>query len=108
VPVEDEQAYRATTHKAGTETLVRDLFIHRAGHCEFTPAETITAFTALTRRMETGIWSDLFSLDLDAEAWALGATYNVLELKGQIKFVEPEFKTFRSPEFLRPFDAFSK
>jgi len=108
VPAEDEQAYRATAHKAGNETLVRDLFIHRAGHCEFTPAETITAFQALTDRMRTGTWSGLFFLNLDYEAMTLGATYNVLDLNGQIKFVAPEFERFHSPLFLRPFDAFSK
>ena len=108
VPVEDEQAYESTVHKAGNETLVRDLFIRRAGHCQFTPAETITAFKTLTNRMETGNWSDLFFLDLDSGALSLGATYNVLEFNGKIKFVEPEFDRFHSPAFLRPFDAFSK
>ena len=31
--------------------MLRETFMHRAGHCEFTPAETITALQKLDLRL---------------------------------------------------------
>jgi len=108
VPVEDEQAYKATVREAGNQSLLRDLFIHRAGHCAFTPAEMITAFETLLDRMGTGEWKGLSPSKLNAEATALGPKYNVLRLNGQWVPTASAYETFQSPPFLRPFDAFSQ
>jgi pimeloyl-ACP methyl ester carboxylesterase len=108
VPVEDEQAYLAAAGKAGNKSLVRDLFVHRAGHCSFTPAETITAVQALLNRLATGQWKGLGINTLENKALALGPGYNYLYLNNQYVYTSPAFETYKSPKFLRPFDAFSK
>jgi len=59
---ENEQAYRSAVDRAGDGRLLRQIFVHRAGHCAFTPAETITAVQALVNRVDTGRW-DLSALD---------------------------------------------
>jgi len=108
VPVEDEQAYLSVVTKAGNKALVRDLFVHRAGHCTFTPAETITAVQALLNRLATGQWKGLGVTNLENEAIALGPDYNYLWLNNQYVYTSPAFEKYKSPKFLRPYDAFSK
>ncbi|MEP7106141.1 MAG: alpha/beta hydrolase, partial [Chloroflexota bacterium] len=44
---EQESAYAATVRAAGQEAMLRQLFVHRAGHCAFTAAETIAAAQAI-------------------------------------------------------------
>jgi hypothetical protein len=51
---ENEQAYRSVVRGEGNQSLLRQIFVHRAGHCAFTPAETITAARTLLRRLDTG------------------------------------------------------
>src|SRR5258707_5581849 len=41
---QDEQAYASIVDD---HQLLREAFVHRAGHCTFTPAETVAAFNAL-------------------------------------------------------------
>jgi len=108
VPPEDEQAYAATAHKAGNQALVRDVFVHRAGHCVFTPAETVTALKALTTRMATGKWKGLSPSALDNNAVLLGPNMNFLWLNNQYVYTSPEYDAYQSPVFLRPFDAFTQ
>ena len=45
---ENEQAYRQVVDRAGNGAKLAQIFVHRAGHCAFTPAETITAVQTLT------------------------------------------------------------
>jgi hypothetical protein len=73
---------------------LRQAFVHRAGHCTFTPAETISAFQALLTRLDTGKWKT-DPAALDAAAAALGPTLNV---------APPSFFDFEPTPFLRPFD----
>ena len=47
VTVQNEQAYASAVRDDEDQRLLREVFVHRAGHCEFTPAETLTAFQAL-------------------------------------------------------------
>jgi pimeloyl-ACP methyl ester carboxylesterase len=108
VPVEDEQAYLATATEAGNKALVHDVFVHRAGHCTFTPAETVAAVEALFIRLSTGKWKGLSVPALDNAAIDLGPYYNYLYLNNQYVYTSPAFETYKSPKFLRPFDAFSK
>jgi pimeloyl-ACP methyl ester carboxylesterase len=107
VTPENEQAYMAVAKKAGDNSFVHDLFVHRAGHCTFTPAETVAAFETLTTRMKTGKWKGVDPTTLDNEAVALGPSMNVLYLNGQLVHVSPAFEMYHPSPFLRPFDAFS-
>jgi hypothetical protein len=108
VPVEDEQAYLATAKEGGNQAFVRDLFVHRAGHCTFTPAETVTAVQALFARLASGKWKSLTPTALNTEATDLGTDFNYLYLNNEYVYTAPAFETYKSPQFLRPFDAFSK
>ena len=94
---EDEQAYASVVRSAGDSSLLRQVFVHRAGHCTFTPAETLTAFQTLIHRLDTGKWDDTTDPDLmNQEAAALGSTLNV---------APPSFLNFRPTRFLRPFPS---
>lgn len=108
VPVEEENAYATVVDEAKDFAELKQTYIHRAGHCEFTPAETITALQTLELRLSSGKWKDLTPKDLNKEATALGSTYNVLDINGQVVATSPEFLTFKPAEFLRVYDAFSQ
>src|SRR5438045_5080416 len=54
---ENEQAYRSAVERAGDGQLLQQIFVDRAGHCAFTPAETITAVQVLAGRLDSGRWS---------------------------------------------------
>ena len=107
VPVEDERAYRNVVVRAQNYPRLREIFVHRAGHCEFTPAETLTAFQRLSARLASGKWGDLEEAGLNAEASSLGPELNVLLINGKIVPVAPAFLDFEPLPFLRPFNAFS-
>lgn len=103
---ENEQAYRSVVDRAGDGPLLQQIFVHRAGHCSFTPAETITAVQALLNRLNTGGW-DLRELQPDAlntEAVALGTSNNIFSVSGQVLPTPPAFVRFRPFPYLRPFD----
>jgi pimeloyl-ACP methyl ester carboxylesterase len=94
---ENEQAYASVVRSEGNNSLLRETFVHRAGHCAFTPAETVTAFHTLINRLDTGKWTD--STDpavMNQEAAALGPQLNV---------APPAFLDFQPSVFPRPFDA---
>jgi pimeloyl-ACP methyl ester carboxylesterase len=93
----DEQAYRSVAQDAKDSQLLREAFVHRAGHCTFTPAETVAALQALVARLDTGKWTSLADpANLDAAAAALGTSMNV---------VAPSYIDFEPAPFLRPFDT---
>jgi pimeloyl-ACP methyl ester carboxylesterase len=54
----NEAAYAAVVSAADKGDMLRQVFVNRAGHCAFTPAETIAAFQALLKRIDTGKWDD--------------------------------------------------
>jgi dienelactone hydrolase len=75
---QNEQAYRDAVGEAGDNSLLRQTFVHRAGHCAFTPAETITAFQTLIGRLNSGHWNDSTDANLmNTEASALGPGANL-------------------------------
>jgi pimeloyl-ACP methyl ester carboxylesterase len=103
---ENEQAYRGAVDRAGDGAALQQIFVHRAGHCAFTPAETITAVQVLVSRLDTGRW-DLSALDparLNAQAAALGPQYNIFQVGTAIKAAAPAFLRYRPAPYLRPFD----
>jgi pimeloyl-ACP methyl ester carboxylesterase len=92
---ENEQAYRQAVDQAGDARLLRQVFVDRAGHCAFTPAELITAIKVLLNRMTSGHWQVPSPARMNATAAAFGATANTLP---------PEFTAYRPAPYLRPFD----
>jgi len=100
---QDEQAYASVVRAAGNNSLLREVFVHRAGHCTFTPAETITAFKTLIHRLDSGRWEDSTAPDgMNTSAAALGPLNTLGPGTGT---VGPSFITFQPTKFLRPFDA---
>jgi pimeloyl-ACP methyl ester carboxylesterase len=87
-----EQAYGSVVKSAGNGRLLRQVYVHRAGHCTFTPAETIAAFKTLEQRLNTGHWGTTTAVAMNARAAGLGV--------GPAVFVE-----FKPTQFLRPFPA---
>jgi dienelactone hydrolase len=94
---QNENAYRKTVRAAGDGALLRELFVHRAGHCLMTPAETVTALSNLLFRVDTGFWPDLNPNFLNFEASVLGP----------LNVAPPSFFPFQPKPFLRPFDTFT-
>ncbi len=93
---QDEQAYASVVRSTGDNSLLRQVFVHRAGHCTFTPAETLTSFQTLIHRLDTGKWDSSTDPSLmNQEATALGSTFNI---------APPAFLNFEPTPFLRPFD----
>jgi pimeloyl-ACP methyl ester carboxylesterase len=103
---QNEQAYQQVVDRAGDGRLLRQIFVHRAGHCAFTPAETITAAQTLLNRLSTGHWNDeaLTPADLNAKAAALGPAYNIFSTGSAVSPTEPAFLRYRPTPYLRPFD----
>ncbi len=92
---QNESAYKDVVDEAGNQRWLRRTFVHRAGHCTFTPAETVTALQNLIERVNNGRWPDLNPSTLNAEAAALGP----------LNVAPPSFLRFEPAPFLRPFDA---
>jgi hypothetical protein len=92
---ENEQAYRSVVDRDGRGYLLRQLFVARAGHCAFTPAEEITAIGVLLNRLSTGRWNVPDPATLNDEATALGAALSPLP---------PAFTSYAPDRYLRPFD----
>jgi pimeloyl-ACP methyl ester carboxylesterase len=95
VEVTDENAYASVVRSAGDNSMLRQVYVHRAGHCTFTPAETISAFQTLIHRVDTGHWGSTAAPAMNAQAAALGA----------LNSAPPSFLNFHPDRFLRPFDA---
>ena len=51
---------------------LRCAFVARAGHCAFTPAETIAAALTLLGRLATGKWDRVDASDLNTSGASLG------------------------------------
>jgi pimeloyl-ACP methyl ester carboxylesterase len=95
VPVEHEQAYGSKVRTAGKTHLLRQIYVHRPGHCFFTPAEEISALQALIHRLDTGQWhNSTHSHFLNGAAEALGSELNPFD---------PAFVRFIPGSFLRPY-----
>jgi pimeloyl-ACP methyl ester carboxylesterase len=103
---QNEQAYSSVVDQAGDQPLLQQVFVHRAGHCTFTPAETVTAAQVLLNRLNTGQWdfSALTPDSLNSQAAALGPGLNIFAVSGQPVSVEPAFVRFQPSLYPRPFD----
>jgi len=109
VVAQNERAYRQVVREEGNERFLRQTFVARAGHCAFTPAETIAAVQSLLSRMDTGRWGPLDVTDLNSNAERLGPSFNIFSApSGAIVPVAPAFVKFEPTRYLRPFDADDK
>ncbi len=109
VVVQNESAYRKVVREAGNSEFLRETFVHRAGHCSFTPAETLAAVAKLLSRLDTGKWGELDAEQLNAAATAFGPSFNVFPGPTGIILPTPAaFFEFHPSRYLRPFDAFSE
>ena len=97
----NENAYRQVVTGAGKQDALRQVFVHRAGHCTFSMAETIAALQVLLRRLDTGSWDDaaLQPAALNSVALDQGPAAN--------KFfgfaLDPSFVAYEPASYPRPF-----
>jgi hypothetical protein len=109
VVVQNESAYKEVVDEAGNQRFLRRTFVDRAGHCAFTPAETIAAVQTLIKRLDTGKWDGVDASDLNKAAAALGPGFNIFgTAAGGIVPVSPAFFEFKPSRYLRPFDALTE
>jgi hypothetical protein len=72
VPVQQENYYARIVRTAGANSLLRQAFVERQNHCNFTTAELAAGLLAVQHRVETGRWDDVAKPDrLEARAVAL-------------------------------------
>ena len=105
---ENEQAYRSVVDRHGNGNLLRQVFVNRAGHCAFTPAETVTAVQTLENRMSTGQWNVPSPAGMNAEAAALGPGLNIFSVGGKVVPTPPAFISYTPARYLRPYDLFGR
>ena len=92
---QNEQAYKTIVKQEDNTSLLRQTFVHRAGHCTFTPAEKLTAFQTLIQRLNTGKWDGTTDPTLlNVEAASFGPSLNP---------APPAFIPFTPAPFLRPY-----
>src|SRR6266478_2312605 len=108
VVVQNESAYKNVFDEAGNGELLRRTFVDRAGHCAFTPAETIAAARTLVNRLDTGTWQGVDASDLNNAAAALGPGFNIFGTPQGIVSVSPGYIEFDPSQYLRPFDALTR
>ena len=100
---QDETAYSDVVRAAGKQDLLRQLFVHRAGHCAFSAAETIMAIEAMVARLDSGNWGGpaLAPATLNDAALSLGDNYQTVG--GFLKSL-PAFENFTPGPYPRPFE----
>jgi hypothetical protein len=73
VPVQQENYFRNTVAFAGRSYLLRQAFVQRQLHCNFTPSELVAGVEAVQQRVRTGRWGNLAKpASLNAAANATG------------------------------------
>jgi hypothetical protein len=85
VPVTHESQYRDRVTRAGAGDLLRQAYVNRAIHCNFTPAELVAGVLTLQQRVETGSWGSLATpaaLNAAAAQTGLGASAFVDDTPG--------------------------
>ena len=102
VVAQDETAYADVVRAAGKQDLLRQVFVHRAGHCLFTSAEVIALIKVMLNRLDTGSWdaAALTPASLNAAALGLGPGVNSL---GGLFPAAPAFADFNLTAYPRPF-----
>lgn len=105
VTPEHERAYAEVVTHAGDQDLLRQLFVHRGGHCTFTIGEILTALEALLERIESGSWPRLDPETMNAAALRSGAGGAEADSPVSGVPVPPGFLAFAPQPFRRRYDA---
>lgn len=72
IPVQQEDFYRRQVNAAGSGMLLRQAYVFRQGHCNFTTAEIVASLHALEHRINSGAWGKATSASsLQAAAQSL-------------------------------------
>ncbi len=101
VTPDNQWAYADVVGHAGQQELLRQVYVHRAGHCTFTFAEILTALDVLVERIESGTWPRLVPATLNSGAAAFGPEENTLPSGAPM---DPGFFDFQPPPYRRPYD----
>jgi hypothetical protein len=73
VPVQQESVYVRAVRRAGADRLLRQAYVARQGHCNFTPAELVAGVLAIQHRVQSGRWGGVATTrNLQATATSLG------------------------------------
>jgi hypothetical protein len=73
VPVQQENVYARTVWGAGAGNRLRQAYVARQSHCNFTPAELVAGVLAIQHRVESGRWNGVATpRRLQATATSLG------------------------------------
>jgi pimeloyl-ACP methyl ester carboxylesterase len=73
VPVQQEGVYARAVSDAGAGRLLRQAYVARQSHCNFTPAELVAGVLAIQHRVESGRWHGVATPgNLQATATSLG------------------------------------
>jgi hypothetical protein len=91
-PPASQQFYAEQVKAAGKEALLRQSYTASAGHCGFTPAETVVAVHTLMQRITSGDWPATSAAELQRASAATGL--------GPSRFVD-----YVPPRFVRPYSA---
>ncbi|MFN2521133.1 MAG: hypothetical protein ABR525_08820 [Candidatus Limnocylindria bacterium] len=102
-----DQGYAQAFADAHTSSQLRQLLVHRSGHCQFTAAEQIAAIQVLVDRIDHGSWPSTAAADLNAAADAVGQPYGKLLGGPNGRAVAPAFTDEPIPAFLRNFNTHS-
>lgn len=109
VTPDNARAYADVVATAGNGELLRQLWVHRAGHCSFTFAEITTALHVLLGRIETGTWPTHDPETLNGLAGLLGTGARELvtgsDEPGDGETAEAAFFEFDPPPFPRRHDV---
>jgi len=105
VTPDNERAYADVVHWAGQDNLLRQIYVHRGGHCSFTAAEVLTALAVLVDRIDKGHWPKLQPAALNASAAAMGVAVNVLPPDHA---TPSAFFNYQPSSFPRPYDVRSR
>ncbi|MBV8197625.1 MAG: hypothetical protein JO263_05800 [Candidatus Eremiobacteraeota bacterium] len=102
VNVQHEEAYAAAIREGDNNGLLRDLFVHRAGHLNVTEGELLVSLQTLIARLDSDKWKGTQPADLNAAASRLGPKFSILIATGAS--ATPAFVEYKPAVFLRRFD----
>ncbi|MFG1856730.1 hypothetical protein ACGFJT_33190 [Actinomadura geliboluensis] len=71
VPVEHQNEYAGTVRAAGRTPLLRQAYVKRTGHCNFTASEYVASLQTLEKRVKTGHWPSTTANSLNRTAASL-------------------------------------
>jgi hypothetical protein len=106
VPVQQENYYRNTVAFAGRSDLLRQAFVQRQLHCNFTPSELVAGVQAVQQRVAAGRWGHLADpavLNAAATATNLGTPAFIPYEPGRLSGDNGPFDPFTGGSFPFPF-----